>query len=295
MTTKINDYLDRIGIYDELRVRLVVPSPHALRYASADIKELMDSIEAHGLLEPVIVRPSGEKFELVAGHRRFEACKKLRFKKISAIVADLNDKEAFEFSLIENLQRETLGSLEETRAFKSYCDKFGWGSQTELAKKIGKSQEYVSHRMRLLTLPDEIKDMLDTKKMSLTEAKKLSWAPELSPKLHHLENARPDNYYCRPNSSIHSEADLMLREEQRVVNDSVLIVRIALVRIDNLISRAKSEVAKDFLIGKRKQLHSLLDESISFKSFLESSRESSSVILNRQPSRSTRGLTRSIP
>src|SRR5579862_5324498 len=86
MTTKINDYLDRIGVYDELRVSLIVPSPHALRDASTDIKELMDSIRAHGLLEPVIARPSGEKFELVAGHRRFEACKRLRLKKISTIV-----------------------------------------------------------------------------------------------------------------------------------------------------------------------------------------------------------------
>src|SRR5438105_3578272 len=140
MTTKINSYFDRIGIYDEIKVGLLVSSSRALRKSFNDLAELMDSIKSHGLLEPLIVRPKKAKFEIIAGHRRYEACKKLRHKKIACIVVELDDQQSYELSLIENLQRETLDPLEEALAFKNYCDKFGWGSQTELAKKIGKSQ-----------------------------------------------------------------------------------------------------------------------------------------------------------
>jgi len=280
MTTKINDYLNRIGIYDELKVGLIVPSSQTIRKSPNNLDELMDSIRANGLLEPLIVRPHRGKFELVAGHRRFEACKRLRFKKIGCIVAELDDKQSFEFSLIENLQRETLEPLEEALAFKNYCDKFGWGSQTELAKKIGKSQEFVSHRLRLLALPDEIKELLSAKKVSLTEAKRLSWMkdPEISLQDQSSE-VFDDDFPSRVSN--HSPIDPMSYEEERLVSDSILIVRIALVRIDNLIAKAKSAAAREFLIGKRKQLHTLLDESITFRSILGGEEITSPMVMKQ--------------
>jgi ParB family chromosome partitioning protein len=117
------------------------------------IKELSFSIKKHGLLQPIIVRPIDQGFEIVAGHRRFFACKSLRWKSIPAMVKDLSDKDAFEIQLVENLQRNTLDPIEEAEAFKLYVKDYGWGGVTHLANTIMKSEQYVSSRLQLLKLP----------------------------------------------------------------------------------------------------------------------------------------------
>ncbi len=115
----------------------------------------------------MVVRPiktSGElderaataKFELVCGHRRYAACKKLGITTIPCIILPLDNREAFELALVENLQRENLNPIEEAEAFKSYAVSYGHGGVTRLARKIGKSEEYVSHRLLLLSLPGQL-------------------------------------------------------------------------------------------------------------------------------------------
>lgn len=101
----------------------------------------MSSIQQKGLLEPIVVRPVEKAFEVVAGNRRFEACKKLGWRSIPCHVVELDDKEAFEVSILENVQRETLNPIEEGRAYRNYVDECGYGGESELARKIGKSQE----------------------------------------------------------------------------------------------------------------------------------------------------------
>jgi ParB family transcriptional regulator, chromosome partitioning protein len=112
--------------------------------SGADFPELINSIHEKGLLQPIIVRPKGDRFEVVAGNRRLEACRKLKHRKIKAMILEIDDKTAYEIAITENVQRRTLDPLEEAPAFKKYCDEYGWGSQSELARKIGKSQEFVS-------------------------------------------------------------------------------------------------------------------------------------------------------
>src|SRR5919197_3336663 len=124
------------------------------------IRELSSSIRKHGLLQQIIVRPVEERFEIVAGHRRFYACKLLRWKVIPAIVKDLSEKDAFEIQLIENIQRHSLDPIEEARAFKLYVTNYGWGGVTQLANTIMKSEQYVSSRIQLLTLSENIQQKI---------------------------------------------------------------------------------------------------------------------------------------
>ena len=122
--------------------------------------ELICSIKEKGLLQPIVVRSKGKYYEIVAGNRRYKACTTLGWRKIVCHVAELNDKEAFEVSLIENVQRRNLDPIEEARAFKNYVLTFGWGGISELAAKIGKSVSYVDKRIRLLDLPADILDSI---------------------------------------------------------------------------------------------------------------------------------------
>jgi ParB family transcriptional regulator, chromosome partitioning protein len=134
----------------------------------------MLSIQDKGLLEPIIVRPVEDGFEVVAGMRRFEACKRLGWRGLPAHVVELDDREAFEVSLLENIQRETLNPIEEARAFRNYVEEFGYGGETELARKVGKSQEYVSRRIGLLSLPQRVQDQIMRRRIAPSVAQELT-------------------------------------------------------------------------------------------------------------------------
>jgi ParB family chromosome partitioning protein len=145
---------------EELEIHAIRPPKYSLRSDLGMLEELMSSIGEKGLLEPVVVRPVGDGFEVVAGCRRLEACRRLGWRKIPCHIIELDDREAYEASLIENLQHETLDPIEEAKAFKRYVDEYGWGGMSELARRIGKSVQYVSARIKLLSLPQEVQDKI---------------------------------------------------------------------------------------------------------------------------------------
>ena len=123
-----------------------------------NLNGLMRSILENGLLQPIIVRMINDKnyYEIVAGYRRYSACKKLGWKKIPCQIVDLTDRQAFEISIVENVQRKTLNPLDEAKAFKKYVYDNGWGSASELATKLGKSVPYITKRIMLLDLPLDV-------------------------------------------------------------------------------------------------------------------------------------------
>jgi len=162
------------GFLESVEVRLIRPPRVVLRTDSGPIKGLMQSIQDKGLLEPIIVRPAEDGFEVVAGMRRFEACKKLGWRRLPAHVVELDNREAFEVSLLENIQRETLNPIEEARAFRNYVEEFGYGGETDLARRIGKSQEYVSKRIGLLSLPQGAQDQIMRRRMAPSVAQELT-------------------------------------------------------------------------------------------------------------------------
>ncbi len=162
------------GFLESVELRMVRPSRAVLRSEPGPMSGLMLSIQDKGLLEPIIVRPSLDGYEVVAGMRRYEACKKLGWRRVPAHVVELDDKEAFEVSLLENIQRETLNPIEEARAFRNYVEEHGYGGETQLARKIGKSQEYVSRRIGLLSLPQRVQDQIMRRRIAPSVAQELT-------------------------------------------------------------------------------------------------------------------------
>ena len=134
------------------------------------IKELAKSIEKHGLIQPIIVIEKTNKYILVAGERRLRAVKSLGKNTIKAIVSDISLKDLREYALIENIQREDLNSLEIASSLKALIDEYGF-THEELAKKLGKSRTYISNMLRLLNLPEVVKEKLFQNKITYGHAK----------------------------------------------------------------------------------------------------------------------------
>ena len=178
----------------------VHPSKFKLRRSLGDLSELKESISRLGLLQPIVVRKEDDsRYEVVSGHRRLESCRELGMERISAIVLELNDKAAFEAQLTENIQRQSFAPLEEARAFYAYIGLskrrgLGYGSVGELASRIGKSQEYVSNRIRLLRLPARLLEkMLGVDGFTVSHAEEISLLagdPDLVEKLTDLVVAK---------------------------------------------------------------------------------------------------------
>lgn len=162
------------GSVEDINLSEIVLPPRLLRSNLNGVEELAESIKQVGLLQPIIVRVNdAHSFEIVAGYRRFNACKKIGWRKITCHVVELDDKTAFEVSLIENVQRQTLNPIEEGLAFRNYVNKFGWGGVSDLAEKISKSPGYVSKRIRLVELPDSVIDLLSKCEISISAAEEL--------------------------------------------------------------------------------------------------------------------------
>lgn len=142
-------------------------------FAAEAIADLVNSVKEKGVLQPLLVRQSGkDKYELIAGERRLRAAKEAGLRFLPVIIKDFSDTETLEVALIENLQRENLNPLEEALAFQRLAEEFN-RTQEEIAKVIGKSRSYITNTMRLLNLPDEIKDMLKNGKLTAGHARTL--------------------------------------------------------------------------------------------------------------------------
>jgi ParB family transcriptional regulator, chromosome partitioning protein len=187
------------GIIEELNISRI-KGDRNVRSDTPDVGELGMSIQQKGLLQPIVVRPVEGYYKIVAGNRRFRACKSLGWRKISCHIIELDDKQAFEILLIENLQRKSLNPLDEAKAFKAYVSDFGWGGLSELSLKIGKSASYITKRIKLLNLPPDVLDsILDhTLDISIAEelfsvddkAKQSSLASLIADRRLSLKNAR---------------------------------------------------------------------------------------------------------
>lgn len=136
------------------------------------LKELAVSIKEHGVIQPIIVRKIGEKYEIIAGERRYKASTLAGLTKIPAIIKNLDDKESSKVALIENLQRKDLTPIEEARTYQKILELDAL-TQEDLAKTMGKSQSAVSNKLRLLTLPEEIQDALLHEQISERHARSL--------------------------------------------------------------------------------------------------------------------------
>ena len=146
----------------DIELDKIVPNRYQPRREFSDdsIKELAETLDKDGLLQPIVVREDGEDhYEIIAGERRYRAAKSLNWETIPAIVNNMNDDQAASLALIENLQREDLNPIDEAKAYTNLM-KLNDLTQTALAKDMGKSQSYVANKLRLLKLDDDVQNAL---------------------------------------------------------------------------------------------------------------------------------------
>ena len=143
-------------------VGLIDPNPFQPRtlFPESELRELVDSVRAKGVIQPVLVRRSGERYQLVAGERRWRAAQAAQLDVIPAVVRDMDDREALELALTENLLRDDLGPMEAARAYQTLQERFG-ASQEEIAQHLGLNRATVANTLRLLRLPDSIQTLIN--------------------------------------------------------------------------------------------------------------------------------------
>ena len=229
------------GEIDNLNVSNIKLPPHRFRIQNddEDIKKMANSIRRHGLLQPIVVRPKEDYFEVVAGCTRYLACKSLNWRKIPCHIVHLNEMQTFEVTLIENIQRKSITPLEEANAFKQYVFDNGWGSVADLASKIEKSPSYITKRIGLLVLPSEIQESIKNSSLkpstaeeliSIKDANKQSQLASLIVKRHLTtmktrQLVKEDPFYCE-NSEV-----LEVRSELQSFNKAIVALRIAMSKI----------------------------------------------------------------
>jgi ParB family chromosome partitioning protein len=158
----------------DLAIALVDPNPWQPRsvLGEADLAELTDSIREHGLVQPIVVRARGDRYQLIAGQRRLAAARKLGWERVPARILDVEDRQMAEIAIVENLQRRDLDALEKAASFKQYLSTWGC-TQEELAKRLSIDRSHVANLIRLLELPTSVQTKLREGKLSMGHARAL--------------------------------------------------------------------------------------------------------------------------
>ena len=174
--TLVENTTEKENTISTLKISLVDPkSDQPRKYFDKEaLEELCNSIKENGLLQPILVREYGDagRYQIIAGERRFRACKLAGLTEIPAIVLNRDDRAAAQIALIENIQREDLNPLEEALAYKSLKEEYNM-TQEELSERIGKSRSAIANSMRLLDLPEEILTMVAARELSAGHARTL--------------------------------------------------------------------------------------------------------------------------
>ncbi len=170
---------DPIGAATEIDVFRIAPNPFQPRrnFAGPEFDELVASVRRHGVLQPVMVRPKGTGYELVAGERRWRAAKDAGLVAIPAVVKDVGDREMLEIALIENLKREDLNPIERAMAYRRLADEFQM-TQDQVAEAVGSSRPAVANTLRLLDLPSEVQASIGQGRISEGHGRALLMAPD---------------------------------------------------------------------------------------------------------------------
>ena len=161
-------------------IEQLAPSRHQprRRFDEEDLEQLADSMRRHGLLQPLLVRPSGEeRYEIVAGERRWRAAQRAGLDVVPVLVRELGEQETLEIALVENVQRRDLTTLEEADGYRRLIDEFGH-TQDEIANALGKSRSHVANTVRLLALPDPVRVLLEQDKLTAGHARALLGAKD---------------------------------------------------------------------------------------------------------------------
>jgi len=164
-----------------IAIDLIDPSPLQPRgiFDESKLDELAQSISANGVVQPLIVRPKQDRFELIAGERRWRAAQRAGLTRVPAIVRNVSDDKVLELALIENIQREDLNPIEEARAYKKLIDTVGL-TQEVVAERVGRDRSYVTNFLRLLRLPEDLQELVQAGRISTGHARTLLGLPDVA-------------------------------------------------------------------------------------------------------------------
>lgn len=165
----------------EIDIDLIEPNPEQprTRFAEKALEELAQSISANGIVQPVVVRPIGGRFQIVAGERRWRAAQRAGLRRIPAAIREVSDEKLLELALIENIQRQELNPIEEAKAYRKLIDSIGL-TQEEVANRVGRERSLIATSLRLLRLPEDIKRMIEEEKLSAGHGRALLMVDQAS-------------------------------------------------------------------------------------------------------------------
>jgi ParB family chromosome partitioning protein len=265
-----------LGIIQELDLSKIFHPPIQLRIKLDNLDELACSIKEHGLLQPIIVRPIEKRYEVVAGNRRYQAVRMLGLRKINCHLIDLSDQEAYELALTENVQHKTMNPVEEAVAFNRYVKEFGWGGVSNLALKIGRSQEYVTKRIQLLSLPKDVIVDIISGRISTTTALELlpldySQIQALSKIIHNSHLSKNEVRQIVKNSknirnNKHSDIDtdyyniISQEDTERAFRKAITVLKSTLINWDDIIRNMNDDwLLREIFLEYRIILHGDID------------------------------------
>jgi ParB family chromosome partitioning protein len=224
----------------QVDIDLIEPSPYQprTRFREEALDELARSIQSSGIIQPLVVRPIGHRFQLIAGERRWRAAQRAGLKKVSVIVRDVPDELALEMTLVENIQREDLNAMEAARAFERLMDEFQL-TQEAVAERTGKERATVANAIRLLKLEPTIQDWIEEGKLSAGHGRALLAVPDSQLRMRYAQRAARGGLTVRqierlasrrargaaPATEVHVDANIRaaLEELQRHLGTKVLL------------------------------------------------------------------------
>ncbi|MBC8481261.1 MAG: ParB/RepB/Spo0J family partition protein [Planctomycetes bacterium] len=181
ITVSVRNYVQEKDLGEtlkELPLNLISPNLHQPRtqWDQKQLEQLAESIKSNGIIEPIIVRPAGDRYQIIAGERRFRASTMAGREKIPAVIRLATDRQMLELALIENIHRTDLNSLERAKAYKNYIETFSL-TQEQAAEKLSENRSVIANYIRLLDLPSEIKQMLTDRTLSMGHARAILALP----------------------------------------------------------------------------------------------------------------------
>jgi ParB family transcriptional regulator, chromosome partitioning protein len=266
------------GLLDNIDISKIKPFRYSYRRnINEDLHELCYSINEKGLLHPIIVRMIEDNggYEIVAGSRRYNACKMLGWRKILSHVVELDDKDAFEVSLIENIHSKNLNPIEEARAFQDYVTNYGWGGISDLAIRLGKSVSYVDKRIRLLDLPADVVESLSAGSLSVSIGDELLPLKEKEQQSKLAELIKKRKLSSRQVREIKTEMknsdnpydvlDFQTKiididtKTQKSFDKAIIAIRVAMNKLASVIEDVDNWTAYEMLLQHKNMLHNQID------------------------------------